>query len=268
MRTYQERCQAIHENCSRLKIVQRTIIDDKFARFKLDSHPDHLLGPIFVIVTDGFVFVFGDYDTGAFAWYSGNHWRGAINWIGQTKEATQYTIEKARAGMNMPMTQFDADQARRGVHTARRRREISRDTARECLDAIDGHQGSAEVTEGRIIQAIWDDDDADSEVFAGDPFHVPNNNVIQSHAVLRQLNQLLEAEEAAKLIPSCRLSNGEELKYYPSPGNADPTVIATGTQRLATRRADGEWILHCSAVDAQPVLTLIQSLPEEESHGH
>lgn len=263
---YEQKCESIRLAAKSLKITRRTIISDREAIFTLSARPERLLGPITVVISWSYVVIFGDWDTCSFARYSGGHWRGAIHWIGRSDCVTGYILEKAHLGMGCPVTEFCPEQAKADIIAARRYTSISREVARECIEILSRHDGVNLTTEGELVQELWREG---AEDLFSNGFHVPIDNVINGHAVLRQLDQLLDEEERLHTCPRILTSDGSELKYYPGFDLTERPVIATGLGRhrvrYATKRHNGEWLVHCSLKDAQAVVSFIQSLPEEDA---
>jgi hypothetical protein len=197
--TYKDDCEGIRQQISLLQIVKRRIFDDKFVSFGMHQPAEAkgLLGWIEVTLTPhGYLAVTGDYETCVFARFSGDHWRGAIHWIGRNAMPSGYVLEKARLGMGIDMVQIDADALRSGIASLVEDEIIDHVLAEECFLLVTHDEfDSLEHAMWGIRQLLYADG-VEGEDFQ-DPGEVPNLAVVAATAVLHRLDELLDAEEKA-----------------------------------------------------------------------
>jgi hypothetical protein len=196
MTQYETDCEGIRQSINQLQIVKRRIHDDKFVSFSMHTPVEakSLLGWIEVtLLPNGYLAVTGDYETCVFAQFRGDHWRGAIHWIGLNSSPSQYTLEKARAGMGHDMVMFDKDELVKDLERLVADEEISSLLKDECLDRVAFYDYGGDHALFSVRELLQEND-VESESIT-DLGEAPNHAVVAATAVLHRLDELLDAEE-------------------------------------------------------------------------
>lgn len=196
MSQYQTDCEGIRKQIDLLQIVHRRIHDNKLASFSLHQPKDAkgLLGWIEVtLLPNGYVAVTGDYDTCVFATFQGDHWRGAISWLA-SRNPGFYALDKARLGMGREMLQFDSDELHKDLQSLVQQDAINQELADACVSQLKHDEYGEGDHALWIIRDLLYEHGLDGEAMRN-LGEVPSYAVVAAIAVLKRLDQLLDAEE-------------------------------------------------------------------------
>jgi hypothetical protein len=196
MTKYALGCEGIRKQVSLLQIVTRRIFDNKLASFSMHqpAEANGLLGWIEVtVIPGGHLAVTGDYDTCVFSRYSGEHWRGAIQWLSHHPNPSAYVCDKAQIGMGQSMLLIDKDKLHADLEELVEDDSITVAVMQECVDILSSDEWGIEHALYDVIDVLKEHE-LEGEDFQ-DLGEVPSYAVVASTAILHRLNELLELEE-------------------------------------------------------------------------